>query len=142
MTGSTDVQEGSHTIDHEIKIVDELATYDNHVPNVSSKVRVLYVASAGISNCTRYVTSSPKAISHAIVLDSELAITSLLIAPIVLKLVATLSCHVLILHHHPHKDVQDNSAIFVAIYAVGILSCNLALTAIVVVSQTCRDANS
>lgn len=63
-------------------------------------------------------------------------------APIVLKLVATLSCQVVILHHPTDNDVHDTSAVFVAMYAVGISSCNLALIVIVVVSHTANVDNA
>lgn len=87
----------------------------------------------------RYVTISPKAISHKTVLASDVVITSLETAQTVLKLVATLSCHVLILPHQPGNELQESGATFVAIYAVGILSCNLAVTASVVTSPTARE---
>lgn len=70
------------------------------------------------------------------VLASEVVTTSFVIAHTVLKLVATLSCQVDNLHPQPDKDVREMGAIFVAIYAVGIASCNLADTEIVITSPT------
>jgi hypothetical protein len=75
-----------------------------------------------------------------VVEDSEVVTTSFVIAHTVLKLVATLSCPVVSLPHHATNEVQDNGATFVAIYAVGILSCNLAFTVRVVVAHTAKVA--